>query len=49
MIYSDFCDMFDELNLFALVNGCVERSGINLSVTGPSGAIETVGLYVTSL
>ena len=41
--------MFDELNIPALVNGCVERSGIKLSVTGPLGAIETVGLYVISL
>lgn len=49
MIYSGFCDMFDKLNLFVLVNGYVERSGINLSVIGPSGAIETVGLYATSL
>lgn len=49
MIYSGFCDIYVELNLFALVNGCVERSGINLSVIGPSGAIETVGLYATSL
>lgn len=49
MIYSGFYDGFVELNIFALVNDYVERSGINLSVTGPSGAIETMGLYVTSL
>lgn len=49
MIYSGFYDGFVELNIFALVNDCVERSGIKLSVTGPLGAIETVGLYVTSL
>ena len=49
MIYSGFYDGYVELNLFVLVNGYVERSGIKLSVTGPLGAIETVGLYVTSL